>query len=158
MSAGTRDDGASLMVFCAQEFEAFFSYIGGAVKHYQITGQLPESLFKGHPQFQGGAGDKKAKARRKPTAFNMFVKDKMEEFKAAGIKLDDDKNGNLLFTLAVSEWKKLDDAAKQEYTRKFKVAVAQLLFQLLAATVPTELVPTHCRVAWTRSTYHSSSA
>ena len=52
----------------------------------------------------------------------MFVKDKMEEFKVAGVKLDDDKNGNLLFTLAVSEWKKLDEEAKQEYTRRFKVA------------------------------------
>ena len=115
-------DGAKLMAFCAHEFEAFFSHIGGAIKQYQTTGQLPESLFKGVALQDFAAGDKKTKAKRKPTAFNMFVKDKMEEFKVAGVKLDDDKNGNLLFTLAVSEWKKLDEEAKQEYTRRFKVA------------------------------------
>lgn len=52
----------------------------------------------------------------------------MEEFKANGVKLDDDKNGNLLFTLAVSEWKKLDEEAKQEYTRRFKASTQSVLF------------------------------
>ena len=115
-------DAASLMAFCAHEFEAFFSHIGGAIKQYQTTGQLPESLFKGSLPSHSLTGQQKPKAKRKPTAFNMFVKDKMEEFKATGVKLDDDKNGNLLFALAVSEWKKLDEEAKQEYTKRFKAS------------------------------------
>ena len=115
-------DAANLMAFCAYEFEAFFSHIGGAIKQYQTTGQLPESLFKGSLPIHSATGDRKPKAKRKPTAFNMFVKDKMEEFKATGVKLDDDKNGNLLFTLAVSEWKKLGEEAKKEYTRRFKAS------------------------------------
>lgn len=119
-------DAVNLMAFCAHEFEAFFGHIGGAIKQYQTTGQLPETLFKGGlPSHY--PGDKKPKAKRKPTAFNMFVKDRMEEFKANGVKLDDDKNGNLLFTLAVSEWKNLDEEAKQEYTRKFKASTQSAL-------------------------------
>ena len=115
-------DAANLMAFCAHEFEAFFSHIGCAIKQYQTTGQLPESLLKGSLPFHSTTGDQKTKAKRKPTAFNTFVKDKLKEFKATGVKLEDDKNGNLLFTLAVSEWKKLDELAKQEYTRRFKVS------------------------------------
>ena len=116
-------DAANLMAFCAREFEAFFSHIGGAIKQYQTTGQLPESLYKGSQPSHSTTGQQKPKAKRKPTAFNMFVKDKMEEFKATGVKLDDDKNGNLLFALAVSEWKKLDEEAKQEYIRRFKASI-----------------------------------
>lgn len=115
-------DAVNLMAFCANEFEAFFGHIGGAIRQYQTTGQLPDSIFNGTVPSHGAAGDRKPKAKRKPTAFNMFVKDKMEEFKATGVKLDDDKNGNLLFALAVSEWKKLDEEAKLEYTRRFKAS------------------------------------
>lgn len=113
------------MAFCAQEFQTFFGHLGGVIKQYKATGQLPDTIFKGAAPSQAAptGGDKKAKIKRKPTAFNMFVKDKMEEFKAAGVKLDDDKNGNLLFTLAVSEWKKLDEEQKQEYTRNFKASI-----------------------------------
>ena len=122
MSAVSAVDGADLMAFCAQEFQTFFSHLGGAMKQYKITGQLPDTLFRGAAPSQAAAsGERKPKIKRKPTAFNMFVKDKMEEFKAAGVKLEDDKNGNLMFTLAVSEWKKLDEDQKQGYTRKFKV-------------------------------------
>lgn len=128
-------DGADLMAFCAQEFQTFFGHLGGVIKQYKATGQLPDTIFKGAAPSQAAptGGDKKAKIKRKPTAFNMFVKDKMEEFKAAGVKLDDDKNGNLLFTLAVSEWKKLDEEQKQEYTRNFKV--------LPSAATPLWLMP-----------------
>lgn len=115
-------DAANLMAFCAHEFEAFFHHIGGAIKQYQTTGQLPESLFKGSLPSHSTTGHQRTKTQRKPTAFNQFVKDKLQEFKATGFKLDDDKNGNLLFSLAVSEWKKLDEEAKQEYTRRFKAS------------------------------------
>ena len=114
-------DAAVLMAFCAEEFQTFFSHLAEAMKHYRATGQL-ETVFKASAVAQAAThGDKKAKAKRKPTAFNMFVKDKMEHFKAAGVKLEDDKNGNMLFSLAVAEWGKLDDDQKQEYTRNFKV-------------------------------------
>ncbi len=122
MSAVPALDGADLMAFCAQEFQTFFSHMGEAIKLFKATGHLPDTVFRGAVPSQAAAnGDKKAKVKRKPTAFNMFVKDKMEEFKAAGVRLEDDKNGNLMFTLAVAEWKKLDEDQKQAYTKKFKV-------------------------------------
>ena len=115
-------DGADLLAFCAQEFQTFFSHMGDAVKLFKATGHLPDTVSRGAvPSHAAANGDKKAKVKRKPTAFNMFVKEKMEEFKAAGVRLEDDKNGNLMFTLAVAEWKKLDEDQKQAYSRKFKV-------------------------------------
>ncbi len=136
MSAATTMDGADLMAFCAQEFQTFFSHIGGAIKQFKTTGQLPETVFKepAVPQTMTN-DDKRPKIKRRPTAFNMFVKAKMEEFKIAGLKLDDDRNGNQLFTLAVAEWKKLEEEQKQEYTRSFKVTNNAQLQALLKCIV-----------------------
>lgn len=133
-------DGADLMAFCAQEFQTFFSHMGDAIKVFKATGHLPDTVFRGAaPSHAAANGDKKAKVKRKPTAFNMFVKDKMEEFKAAGVRLEDDKNGNLMFTLAVAEWKKLDEDQKQAYTRNFKAGLEDQMDDHEPETVPTDL-------------------
>ena len=96
--------------------------MGYAIKLFKATGDLPDTVSRGAVPSQAAANShKKAKVKCKPTAFDMFVKDKMEEFKAAGVRLDADRNGNLMFTLAVAEWKKLDEDQKQAYTRQFKV-------------------------------------
>jgi len=136
MSAAPTLDGADLMAFCAQEFQTFFSHMGDAIKLFKATGHLPDTVFRGAAPQAAANGDKRAKVKRKPTAFNMFVKEKMEEFKAAGVRLEDDKNGNLMFTLAVAEWKKLDEDQKQAYTRKFKVILEKCCKDIsLSATV-----------------------
>ena len=117
---------AELMSFCASEFQQFFSHLGNSIHTYRSTGKVPGSAFKsagsGHAA-SGSAAAKsdKPKAKRRPTAFNMFVKEKMEELKTAGVTLDGDKNNNGMFTLAVSSWKALSDAEKAAYTSKFKV-------------------------------------
>ncbi|DBA93511.1 TPA: hypothetical protein ACH3X3_013607 [Trebouxia sp. C0006] len=139
MSATPTLDGADLMAFCAQEFQTFFSHMGDAIKLFKATGHLPDTVFRGAAPQAAANGDKRAKVKRKPTAFNMFVKEKMEEFKAAGVRLEDDKNGNLMFTLAVAEWKKLDEDQKQAYTRKFKADVEDQADEHEPETVPTDL-------------------
>ena len=119
---------AELMGFCASEFQQFFSHLGNSIHTYRSTGKVPGSAFKnsgsGHVSSAAAAKSDKPKVKRKPTAFNMFVKEKMEQMKVAGVTLDNDKNNNGMFSLAVAEWKKLSDAAKTAYTDKFKVRVA----------------------------------
>ena len=114
---------ADLMSFCASEFQQFFSHLGNSIYTYKNTGKVPSSAFKasGHAHNAVTAKAEKPKTKRKPTAFNMYVKQKMEELKSAGVTLDGDKNNNGMFSLAVSSWKNLSDQAKADYTNKFKV-------------------------------------
>lgn len=114
---------ADLMSFCASEFQQFFSHLGNSIFTYKNTGKVPSSAFKasGHALNAGTAKSDRLKTKRKPTAFNMYVKHKMEELKAAGVTLDGDKNNNGMFSLAVSSWKNLSDQEKADYTNKFKV-------------------------------------
>ena len=114
---------ADLMSFCASEFQQFFSHLGNSIYTYKNTGKVPSSAFKGSGHNAGTAKSDKPKTKRKPTAFNMFVKEKMEELKSSGVTLDGDKNNNGMFTLAVSSWKNLSDQAKADYTNKFKVNI-----------------------------------
>ena len=112
------------MAFCAMEFQGFFNYMGNAIRFYKDTGRLPEPLLKGSGPVPGK--DAKPKIKRKPTAFNMFVKSKIEELKASGLKLSDDKNNNELFKLAVAEWTQLSDAQRKQVTDSFKVCLRKL--------------------------------
>ena len=124
--AMAEDKTTDLMAFCASEFSGFFTHIGDAIKQFKLTGRLPESAFDGSGPAAGKA-DAKPKIKRKPTAFNMFVKFKIEELKASGLKLNDDKNNNELFKLAVAEWTQLSDAQRKYYTDKFKVRFYTLM-------------------------------
>ena len=137
---------ADLMSFCASEFQQFFSHLGNSIYTYKNTGKVPSSAFKasGHAHNAVTAKSDKPKAKRKPTAFNMFVKGKMEELKSAGVTLDGDKNNNGMFTLAVSSWKNLSEQAKADYTSKFKVTIRSLelaLHQMPVSTLHSALLP-----------------
>ena len=141
---------ADLMSFCASEFQQFFSHLGNSIHTYTNTGKVPGSAFKasGHAHTASAAKSDKPKAKRKPTAFNMFVKEKMEELKAAGVTLDGDKNNNGMFTLAVSSWKELSDTAKADFTNKFKVDPLSWLYTgctFASLAVETLAVETQCR-------------
>lgn len=116
----TEDKTADLMAFCACEFSGFFAHIGEAIKQFKATGRLPESAF---PAPGAAKAEIKSRIKRKPTAFNMFVKMKLEELKASGVKPNDDKNNNELFKLAVAEWTQLSDAQRKQYVEKFKVHI-----------------------------------
>lgn len=125
---------ADLMSFCASEFHQFFGHLGNSIYTFKTTGKVPPSVFKASGHVATAAKADKPKTKRRPTAFNMFVKQKMEELKHAGVTLDGDKNNNGMFTLAVSQWKKMSEEEKAAYTAKFKVCnlylqLAGLLFQ-----------------------------
>jgi len=112
---------ADLMSFCASEFHQFFGHLGNSIHTFKTTGKVPPSVFKAAGHVAAAAKADKPKTKRRPTAFNMFVKQKMEELKQSGVTLDGDKNNNGMFTLAVSEWKKMSEEGKAAYTAKFKV-------------------------------------
>lgn len=85
-------DPQKLISFFAQEMQLFFGHIQGAVVAYTATGQLPHSIFSAksvkavQAKGQRSAKGEKKKGRRKPTAFNLYVKEKMLEMKAAGVQ------------------------------------------------------------------------
>ena len=58
-----------------------------------------------------------------PSAFNMFVKERMAELKAAGVHAEGDER-NPLFTLAAQQWKQLPEGERQERVAKHKVGGA----------------------------------
>ena len=138
---------ADLMSFCASEFHTFFGHLGNCITTFKSTGKVPPSIFKtsGHSGSAGASKADKPKSKRRPTAFNMFVKQKMEELKQSGIHLDGDKNNNGMFTMAVGQWKNMSDQDKADYTAKFK---ARLRYSLLCRNTADHLLkPTLPRLA-----------
>lgn len=77
---------ARFLTFCGTEFKGFFDHLGAAAQEFASTGQLPSPRFDASvPSHQtDGVTDKepngkqsKARAekqKRKPTAFNMFIR------------------------------------------------------------------------------------
>lgn len=88
-----------LFTFMAGELQGACNHIFSSFEEYFRSGKELESAFKGSGT--AGSGKKKRgrakknpdKPKRKPTAFNNFVKETISEFKAAG-KLDDFKGDN----------------------------------------------------------------
>ncbi|RMZ56522.1 hypothetical protein APUTEX25_001369 [Auxenochlorella protothecoides] len=85
---------AGFALFFAQELHLFFQHLHHAAETFNITKELPQSIFK---------------------AYNDFVKNAMEDLKLKGLA-----NGKELFALAVAEWSKLSDAQKAKVTEDFK--------------------------------------
>lgn len=114
--------------FIAQEMSLFFQHIHNATTNYNETGEIPKSLFhnkqiKTLDKYAKASRKKGDKPKRKPTAFNNFVKEKLEEFKASNKKGADGEDGNkALFSMAVAEWTKLSEEEKKEYSQKFAAA------------------------------------
>ena len=85
-------DGAELLTFCAQEISGFFGYLSTAIASYGLEGgKLPAAKYAGAakpgPGRKAGAkrqASDKPKAPREPTAYNVFVRRKLAELKAAG--------------------------------------------------------------------------
>lgn len=79
-------DLARFLAFCGTEFKGFFDHLGAAAQEFAATGQLPSSRFDGSvpSHHTNGAADKEPsgkqakvrteKQKRKPTAFNMFIR------------------------------------------------------------------------------------
>ena len=88
-----------LFLFMAGELQGACNHIFSSFEEFFRSGKEPESVFKGNGAASGGkkkrgrAKKNPDKPKRKPTAFNNFVKETISEFKAAG-KLDGFKGDN----------------------------------------------------------------
>jgi hypothetical protein len=111
--------------FIAQEMSLFFQHIHTATANFNESGELPKSLFhnkqiKVLDKYAKALKKKGDKIKRKPTAYNHFVKEKLEQFKATNKKVPEGEDANkALFSMAVGEWKKLSAEEKKEYTDKY---------------------------------------
>ena len=93
------DEKVKLFMFMAGELQGACSHIFASFEEYFRSGKEPESAFKKQTAAAGAKkrGRKAAKnpdkPKRKPTAFNNFIKERISEFRAAG-KLEELKDNN----------------------------------------------------------------
>ena len=93
------DEKEKLFMFMAGELQGACSHIFASFEEYFRSGKEPESAFKKQTAAAGAKkrGRKGAKnpdkPKRKPTAFNNFIKERISEFRAAG-KLEELKDNN----------------------------------------------------------------
>lgn len=79
---------AELLLYVAHELQGVFHHIGKALTQYSQAGGLPPSLFNdadldAAPTLKRKK-DKKDRPKRKPSAFNNFVKEKIAELRSEG--------------------------------------------------------------------------
>lgn len=124
-------DATKLLAFISHEMQLFFAHCQKASAQYAASGELPNSVFKGkYLKVLGRGAARVAKSKggkRKPSAFNLFVKHTMAEFKEKGVTAPKTEEGprNPLFTLAVAEWQKLTQEEKDVFTAKLKAEQAE---------------------------------
>lgn len=131
------DGAVQLAHYIAVEQTKFHQRLTAAIEQYQSTGELPPSVFtEGLSMPHGGPDSPKRgpgrpkkkdngdKRKRNPSAFNMFVKERMAELKAAGVHAEGDER-NPLFTLAAQQWKQLPEGERQERVAKHKAHLEQ---------------------------------
>ncbi|KAK9909466.1 hypothetical protein WJX75_002647 [Coccomyxa subellipsoidea] len=119
---------AQVMVYVANELQGVFSHISKALTEYQETGDLPDSVFEAEPAATAPTKRKRQKkdkdrVKRKPSAFNHYVKEQIAVLRARP-QTDEEHNNNSVFAEAVANWKKLPDGEKKAYTEKFKAGEA----------------------------------
>ena len=93
------DERQKLFLFMAGELQGACNHIFSSFEEYFRSGKEPESAFTG--KGPGPAGKKKRgrakkdsnKPKRKPTAFNNFIKEKISQFREEG-KIEEMKGDN----------------------------------------------------------------
>lgn len=116
----TANDEGQLHQFVAQETQLFYSHIRAAISKYQENGELPHSLFgvKAVKALQKASKQKSSdKIKRKPTVFNLFVKEKLAEI---GNEVSaQDLPYKERFGQAAAKWSALSEEEKKRYAEKF---------------------------------------
>lgn len=114
--------------FIASNNEVEQEFIGGLLNEFKSKIQAEHKPIKGGKA--GGATVAKAPAApRAPSAYTLFVKDKMAEIKA---KSPEVKNGKELMKLAVAEWNTLTDDVRSKMKDALKSDGGLTGTQLLA--------------------------
>ncbi len=97
---------SEILQYLAQETRLFHEHLQAACKQYEETKKVPDSLFgvKKIRALQKRSGRKAtAGVPRKLTAFNIFIKRRIEEIKTSGPV--GDKPGTEVFKRVVEEWR-----------------------------------------------------
>ncbi|KAH7620520.1 hypothetical protein NADE_003137 [Nannochloris sp. 'desiccata'] len=117
----------SIAQFVAQETALFYEHIKTAAAKFEADETVPKSLFgqkmiralhKAGGKRGGGVNGQK----RKPTAFNLFIKEKLAELNAKDSYKDVPYKEK--FSMVVAKWGALSDDKKQQYTTKYAAQLA----------------------------------
>jgi HMG-box domain len=117
----------SVAQFVAQETALFYEHIKTSTAKFEEDGTVPKSLFgqkviralqKAGGKRGGGANGQK----RKPTAFNLFIKEKLAEMNAKDSHKDVPYKEK--FSMVVAKWGALSDDKKQQYATKYAAQLA----------------------------------
>lgn len=122
---GEEEPQVSLDAFISQETFLFFEHLKAAIEKYRSEGQLPHSVFKAvavKDLLKAGGKKRAAGGKRKPTAFNLYVKEKLEEMKKADGGEGDHSER---FKTVASQWKSVSDEVKKYYTEKSQAAAKE---------------------------------
>lgn len=110
---------SELLQFLAQETRLFNLHLKSACEQYERDSKLPPSLFgiKAIRSVQKASG-KKATAgeKRKPTSFNLYIKKRIREIKAA--EPDNDEKYTTIFKRVVVEWGNMTTAQKKAFAEQ----------------------------------------
>lgn len=91
---------AQLLQYVAGELQSAFTHIGRAMATYSQTGALPPSMFDAPAPTNKRQRRRDRGHKRKPSAFNNFVKEKMAEIRANGNEDEDHVVANGEFHLS----------------------------------------------------------
>jgi hypothetical protein len=97
---------AQVMVYVANELQGVFSHISKALTEYQETGDLPDSVFEAEPAATAPTKRKRQKkdkdrVKRKPSAFNHYVKEQIAVLRARP-QTDEEHNNNCKLQILTS--------------------------------------------------------
>ena len=119
----------SLAQFVAQETQLFYQRLHEAVQKHEESGEVPPSLFgqkairalkKAGGRRKGAAGDA---PKRKPSVFNLYIKEKLEEMNAQPALSTVPYKEK--FRQVVAQWSKLNDGEKNKYKDKYAAQLAR---------------------------------
>jgi hypothetical protein len=117
----------SIAQFVAQETALFYEHLKTATAKFEEDETVPKSLFgqkviralhKAGGKRGGGVNGQK----RKPTAFNMYIKEKLAEINAKDSYKDVPYKEK--FSMVVAKWGALSDEKKQQYITKYAAQLA----------------------------------
>lgn len=123
----TEEQAFSVSQYAAQETALFYEHLKKAVKDFEEDGTVPKSLFgqkmiralqKAGGKRGGGANGQK----RKPTAFNLYVKEKLEELNSK--EANKDVPYKEKFKIAVGKWTSLSEDKKKQFAQKYAAQLA----------------------------------
>lgn len=105
------------MAFAAREIQGFAGHMVEALTQFADTGEFPESLFGDVEPATAGPvkrkrkakGPKKERAKRKPSAFNQYVKEQIAVLRA--VESAEGHNNNSTRQIVTSYFRKPDSVA-----------------------------------------------